>query len=198
MRFDLNILFCNIIRLPLPGNKARERIQAHRRLWREPHRLSIQDDFHEGHPISTFIADNRYSRLTFIPDNRYSRSTFIPDNRYPRLNFIRLNRNIDNKLFILLYNTIIVNNKNKRNAQISGIYQVSRLVKRISRHNVGPIRPHSHINHTTPHHTTRGQKIACKIMKIHKKSRLRSHMDHAAQRCTELHFRSVTFFYDTK
>ena len=50
----------------------------------------------------------------------------------------------------------------------------------------------------TPHHTARRHKIACNIMKTHKKSRLRSHMDHAAPRCTGPHFRSVTFFNDTK
>ena len=49
--------------------------------------------------------------------------------------------------------------------------------------------PHSHVDHTTRRH-----KIVCNIKKTHKKLRLRSHMDHAANWCSEPHFRSVTFF----
>ena len=52
------------------------------------------------------------------------------------------------------------------------------------------VRSHSHINHTTRRH-----KIACNIMKTHKKSRLGSHMDHAAQRRTEPHFCSVILLH---
>ena len=49
-----------------------------------------------------------------------------------------------------------------------------------------------------PHHTARRHKVACKIMKTHTKSRLNSYIYHAAQRCTEPHFHSVTYLYNTK